>query len=56
MSDFKKVSELTSEDTSKLKQYWGQLWGKEFASALTKHYTPDGKQKEVAAKSDKTTK
>lgn len=47
---FKKVSELTGEDRSKLKSYWKELWGEEFANALVSDYKPEGKAKSVEAK------
>ena len=56
MPKYVKISALKPEDRSKLKGYWSELWGKEFAEALTTDFTPAGKEKEVAAKSDKKKK
>ena len=50
MSDFKKVSELTGQDRTKLKDYWTELWGSEFAKALVTDFKPDGTAKNVEAK------
>ena len=49
MSNFKKIAELSSTDRSKLKEYWTELWGSEFANALTKDYKPEGESKRVEA-------
>ena len=49
MPKFVKISELSGEDRGKLNGYWSELWGKEFANALTKDYKPEGKTKEVKA-------
>lgn len=32
--EFSKLSDLSEEDKIKLKSYWSELWGKEFASQL----------------------
>jgi hypothetical protein len=50
MATFKKISELSAENTKKLEKYWAPLWGTEFAKALTKNYKPDGDHKKVDAK------
>ena len=55
MANFKKVSELTGEDRTKLRTYWSELWGSEFAKALTTDFKPEGNQKQVEAET-KTTK
>jgi hypothetical protein len=46
-SPFKKIAELSAQDRTKLKTYWTELWGKEFADALTTDYKP------AATKSEK---
>jgi len=56
MANFKKISELSGEDTKKLESYWAPLWGAEFAKALTKNYKPDGDQKKVESKAKATKK
>lgn len=56
MSDFVKVSALSSEDKSKLKEYWTELWGSDFSNALTVDYKPEGRSQEVKASSKKNTK
>jgi len=53
MPEFKKVSELSGEDRSKLKTYWSELWGPEFAAALTTDFKPEGKKQKVEAKTTK---
>lgn len=53
---FKKISELSSKDSSKLKTYWTELWGAEYASAIVENYTTDAKTKDVEAKGNKQTK
>jgi hypothetical protein len=50
---FYKVSELSGEDRTKLKKYWSELWGNEFAKALVTDYEPSGNVKKVKA-SNKT--
>jgi hypothetical protein len=49
--NFQKISALTSEDRTKLKNYWSDLWGKEFAKALTTDFETDGKTVDVKANS-----
>jgi len=49
--NFKKIAELTSEDRTKLKGYWSELWGPEFANDLVTDYKPEGNQKKVEAAS-----
>jgi hypothetical protein len=49
--NFKKIAELSGEDRTKLKGYWSELWGTEFASDLVKDYKPEGDQKKVEAAS-----
>ena len=56
MPEFKKISELSGEDRGKLKNYWTELWGAEFASALIKDYKPEGESKKVEAKNKNTKK
>lgn len=56
MSNFKKISELKPEDRGKLKGYWNELWGNEYASALVQDYQIQGDQKKVEAKNKKTKK
>lgn len=50
---FVKTSALTGEDRTKLKSYWSELWGSEFANAVVKDYKPDGNKKSVEANSKK---
>ncbi len=50
MSNFKKISELAGEDRTKLKAYWTELYGAEFANAMVTDYKPEGKTKKVEAK------
>ena len=56
MSEFKKVSELAGEDRTKLKGYWKELYGPEYAKAMVTDFKPDGEQKKVEAGSKKETK
>lgn len=49
MDNFVKIAELSGEDRSKLKEFWTELWGKEFASALTFDHLPEGKKIDVEA-------
>ena len=56
MSKFVKVSELSSEDRTKLRSYWKELWGSEFAKALVTDYEPDGEKVAVAAKKNSVKK
>lgn len=49
-AEFVKISELSTADRGKLKGYWKELWGKEFANALVEDYEPQGDNKEVVAK------
>ncbi len=51
VSNFRKISELSGEDTTKLKKYWSELWGSEFAKALTTNYEPSGDMIKVKAES-----
>ena len=53
MPEFKKVSELSGEDRTKLKSYWSELWGDEFATALTTDFKPEGKKQKVEAEATK---
>lgn len=46
---FKKISALTPADRAKVKNYWSDLWGTEFATALTTDFENDGKSAEVKA-------
>ena len=46
---FMKLSELSGEDRTKVRQYWSELWGKEFAKALVTDYEPDGEKQSVEA-------
>jgi hypothetical protein len=48
---FYKISELSGEDRTKLKQYWFELWGNEFAKALVTDYEPSGDMKKTKANS-----
>jgi len=48
-SGFKKVSALTQKDRGTLNKYWSELWGKEYADAVTTDYTPESEKKEVEA-------
>jgi len=56
MKDFVKISELSKEDRSKLKGYWSELWGSEFANALVTDYEPDGNKIKLKANSNKERK
>ena len=47
--EFTKISALTPADRSKLKNYWGDLWGTEFADALTTDFENDGRSVDVKA-------
>ena len=48
-NEFKKIADLSAEDRGKLKEYWKELWGKEFADALVTDFKPQGDQKKVKA-------
>ena len=52
MPNFVKVSKLSSEDRTKIKDYFEELWGKEFAQQLTVDFTPDKSKKESGKKKD----
>lgn len=55
--NFKKISALTPEDRNKVKNYWTDLWGSEFATALTTDFENEGRSKDVkASESNKITK
>jgi len=56
MSDFTKVSELTGGDRKKVKGYFCELYGTPYAKDMVTDYKPDGKQKEVSAKTTSTKK
>lgn len=48
MSRFVKVSKLSSDDSSKLKNYWAELWGNDYANSIVKDYktaTSENKEK-----------
>jgi len=47
--EFKKISALTPGDRAKLKDYWSDLWGTEFANALTTDSENDGRSVDVKA-------
>lgn len=49
MSDFIKVSSLTPKDRKKIKDYWSNLNGEQFASDQTKDYKPQGSKIQVKA-------
>jgi len=53
MSKFEKISKLTPEDRSKVKGYWEQLYGAEYANSMVTDFKPDGEQKKVEANTDK---
>jgi len=53
---FNKISALSSEDRTKLKEYWSDLWGSEFATALTTDFKSDAKKVDVKANSNSTKK
>jgi hypothetical protein len=55
-SNFVKTSELAGDDRSKVKGYFSELYGPEYAAAMVKDYEPEGEKKEVAAKSKKRVK
>jgi len=44
MSTFKKISELSASDRTKLKGYWEELWGSEYANALITDFKMDKKE------------
>lgn len=46
---FQKISALTPKDRSKLKNYWSDLWGSEFSTALTTDFENEGNQVDVKA-------
>ena len=48
--DFVKISELSTADRGKLREYWKELWGKEFADALVTDFEPQGDKIKVQAK------
>ncbi|HUU89036.1 MAG TPA: hypothetical protein VMX17_14975 [Candidatus Glassbacteria bacterium] len=56
MSKFTKVSELAGEDRTKLKGYWKDLFGPEYANAMVTDFKPDGKEKKVEARGKKIVK
>jgi hypothetical protein len=56
MIKFVKISELSSEDRTKLKGYWSELWGKEFANALVTDFETDGDKIKVKASNKKMKK
>ncbi len=47
--NFYKISALSNEDRTKVKKYWSELWGNEFAKALTTDYEPSGDMIKVKA-------
>lgn len=49
MAKFVKLSALTSPDRTKLKGYWKDLWGNEYADAAVEDYKPEGKTQKVKA-------
>jgi len=49
MEKYKKVAELTGEDSTKVKGYFSELYGEEYAKAMVTNYKPDGEQKKVEA-------
>lgn len=51
MSKFEKISKLTPEDKSKVRSYWEQLYGGEYANAMVTDFKPDGDQKKAEASS-----
>ena len=53
---FYKISELDNKDRTKLKGYWSELWGNEFAKALVTDYEPSGDMKKVQASTKKDKK
>ena len=50
MSTFVKVSALSEKDRAKVKDYWTDLWGAEFASAVVEDYKSTAKTQKVASK------
>lgn len=56
MSEFVKISMLSDEDRSKLRDYWDELWGTEVANALTTDFKPGGNKQDVKASTKKTVK
>mgnify|MGYP000297567372 CR=1 FL=1 len=55
MDKFKKVSELTGDDSTKVEGYFTPLFGAEYAKNMVTNYKPDGKQNKVEAE-DKSVK
>jgi len=51
--DMRKIAKLSQEDRTKVKGYWSPLWGKEFGTAMTTDYKPQGKTKKVEATAKK---
>ena len=51
---FKKIAELAPEDRTKVKSYFTELYGAEYAAAMVQDFEQGGKQKEVKASSKKT--
>jgi len=45
MAVFKKISELSANDRTKLKGYWEELWGSEYANALVTDFKSGEKVK-----------
>jgi len=50
MAIFKKISELSANDRTKLKGYWEELWGSEYAEALITDFKMDKKAKSKSLK------
>ena len=48
-SNFKKVSALDPKSRKTFRDYAKELWGEEFANALTTDYTPEGEKEEKEA-------
>jgi hypothetical protein len=53
MAKFKKISELDQSSRSKVKEYFSELYGNEYANAMVQDYKPEGEKKKVVAKKDR---
>lgn len=53
---FVKISELKPEDRSKLRSYFEELYGTEYANAMIEDYESGGKKMKVAASGPETKK
>lgn len=51
-----KISELKPEDRSKLREYWRDLYGEEYAKDMVTDFETGGEMKQVAAEGNKKIK